>query len=312
MDKVTGGPSGAWSALNARATVVHDNTLDPLPVVDRPLPSPSDRQTPEQVPREPPGEAERRRVLVEALAAREAAQRALAADHEAHERALRNQTRARTAVSRFIDLDGRIEDHTTTALREGGSGELTPELRQHLHEREVANTEADHADRAVQTFLHELSRATERHKRAETAVTKAAHEVIEVGRDAVRDAARRLDDKLQAHRQVVHRPDEAAPWRRVRDALLADPLGADLSVTVPDVPEEEPPPAPAVMPFIIGDGRVKLAKRVGEEHLPDRYLEPGASLVQPDARPFAVRAAEAAARTGGAAEPAIMLPTNPG
>lgn len=51
--------------------------------------------------------------------------------------------------------------------------------------------------------------------------------------------------RAAALRQVINRD---GPWRAVTEALLADPMGAALDVTVPDVPEPDEPARPLVPP----------------------------------------------------------------
>jgi hypothetical protein len=191
-------------------------------------------------------EAERREVLREAISARDAAKIALDSAVERHERAVRDETRCRTALAGYDTLQAEIGVSKENALRAGSDASLPGGLRMRLQDRAAAEADLAAAQRAVEVFGRERQQATEAHTRAAGwQLTKALREVIDIGRDRLRPELEALEQRAAALRQVIHR---SRPWASVAEALLADPMGAALDVTVPDEPLPDEPQRPSIPP----------------------------------------------------------------
>jgi hypothetical protein len=205
-------------------------------------------------------EAERREVLREAIAARDAAAASMQVAIERHDRAVRDEARCRTALAGYATLPAEIGVHKERALRDGTDASLPEALRTRLQERVAAEADLTAAQRAVETFAQERQQSTEAHTRAAGwQLSKALREVIDVGRDRLRPELEAAEQRAAALRQVIHR---SRPWASVATALLADPMGAALDVTVPDVPEPDPPQRPLVPPP--PPDEVRLMRQVGD------------------------------------------------
>jgi hypothetical protein len=205
-------------------------------------------------------EAERREQLAQAIAARDAAAASMQVAIERHDRAVRDEARCRTALAGYATLPAEIGVSKENALRAGSDASLPDGLRTRLQERGAAEADLAAAQRAVETFARERQQATEAYTAAAGwRLTKALREVIDVGRDRLRPELEATEQRAAALRQVIHR---SRPWASVAEALLLDPLNAPLDVTVPDVPEADPPPQPLVPPP--PPDEVRLMRQVGD------------------------------------------------
>ena len=191
-------------------------------------------------------EVERREVLREAISARDAAKIALDSAVERHERAVRDETRCRTALAGYGTLQAEIASHKERALRHGADASLPEALRTRLQERGAAEADLAAAQRAVAVFDQERQQATEVHQAAAGwRLTKALREVIDVGRDRLRPELDAVEQRAAALRQVIAR---SRPWASVAEALMLDPLHAALTIEVPNEPEPDEPQRPLVAP----------------------------------------------------------------
>jgi hypothetical protein len=264
MDRVEGAPGTAWAQATSGRVVRHDSTLNlPLdgaqPGVLTAAPEPPPRPPPA-----PPSAAERRSALADAIAARETAQEALQVAQERHLRAQAHRNGCADDVSRFDDLPARIAAHTEAALRgEGGRpdpGSFSEELA--LQQAALAGLNA--ANSALAIFAAEHETATTAWRAAAAREKLAIGAVLELERDRLRAEQKQLELKVDAFAQLLRWTDTAAPWAKVVERLLADPLGADLSVgEVPATPQPEIAATPA--PIFSGTAILRNPDGTSEE-----------------------------------------------
>jgi hypothetical protein len=241
MDRVEGGQSTGWTAATANAVVRHDPTLNvplnaPVPGVLTAAPEP-----PLQPPPEPPSEGERRSALAEAIKARKAALAALEAAQERRRRAEEHRAGCAADVAGFDDLDARIAAYTTETLRGESGRPDASAFAEDITRREMALAGLTAANAALATFAAEHAQATTEGQAAAAREKLAVSAVLDLERARLREAQRALEQRVDAYSQLLRWPDSAAPWARVVERLLLDPLQADLDVgAVPDAPVAEP------------------------------------------------------------------------
>lgn len=128
---------------------------------------------------EPDTEADKREVLRAAIAAREAAGKALDEATAAHARAIVHEAQCRDRLASYATLAEEIDQAAIAALRTRGHAAHAPDgLRARLYEQSVAEAEHHAALQAVGTFASELAGARDEDERSEVGVTKALRGVL--------------------------------------------------------------------------------------------------------------------------------------
>jgi hypothetical protein len=250
LDQSSGAPDPAWAAATAGAVVRHDSALN-LPLNARtPGVLSYPPEPPPQPPQEPPTEAERRQALAEAIAARITALAALEAAQQRHLRAQEHRAGCAADVAGFDDLDARITAYTTETLR-GESGKPDPSaFAEDITRRETALAGLNAANAALATFAAEHAAATAEWQQAVDREKQAIGALLDIERGRLREEQKRLEQRVDAFAQLLRWPDTAAPWAKVTERLLLDPLQADLDVgAIPDAPVAEPP-TPSTRPVV--------------------------------------------------------------
>ena len=239
---------------------------------------------------EPDTEADKREVLRAAIAAREAAGKALDEATAAHARAIVHEAQCRDRLASYATLAEEIDQAAIAALRTRGHAAHAPDgLRARLYEQSMAEAEHHAALHAVGTFASELAGARDEDERSEVGVTKALRGVTDVGRQRLQEELTALQRKVAAYEQAIAWGDGSETWRGIAAGLLADPLAAPLDVVVPDAPV--PAPAP---PRVVVD-----------------LHAPTVRLMHPDGSSEVVTSEEQAARDRGARVTAASSAASP-
>jgi hypothetical protein len=247
----------------------HAVAVDPvlhLPLHDPRIPAP----LPEPPPAPAPTEAEHRAALVEAKAAQQRADAALAKAVEAHGRALALVETCKQTLAGYASQDFDRLAATLTSLRDDDGGLTLPALDDRLIRRETAKLDLEDAEAAAETLLHELTLAREQADAAARRVNMAVMSVLSIAvadriadqhADLLRQAAALMDTLLAFDRfsagsgvrlsgkvstlvlsqgtALLARLRDTSSWRAAAEKLLADPMAeisADDIATAPSKP----------------------------------------------------------------------------
>jgi hypothetical protein len=295
LDRV-GAPNDVASRVPGRDD---GNTYFPLDPVRTPgTMLPPALEPPPAPAQESPGEADLRRGLQQALETHQAAQERLRRAGDAHQRGRQHLADCQRRDAGFVGLQAEITQATTDQLRTSRGKVDLSLFESRIAERAKAEIELAAAVESESALLREHGLAVGDLQEAERLLRPARTRVTNIERARLRGDLRRLELQVAAYEQAINRDDDMWPWTPVCARLDADPMNADITVTVPDEPVPDPP-----KPVVIFNDKITLMRPIGApEGEPVELTHAQFAAMQreaPPTEPFAVREEMAKQRAQG-------------